>query len=224
MRFRYYAAYLDSHRGQFSHVLWTDFVDAYFQRDPFLDFHDDARRLAQTAAPAELLVFAEHDRLPISAPGFTQGWVAGCFGNEGLERMYAAAGRREIPVLCSSNVMGEVDAARDYLDAFLVQVDEAAANALGCIRPLGIDQGHHNYLIYSSMVGASARIRVAVAPYDAGPVYTAGVLAKLGVKIDRDAEGFVLRSDGHRAALVHQFNRFPELIDFVEALTAAVPD
>ncbi|KAJ1456016.1 hypothetical protein M885DRAFT_518410 [Pelagophyceae sp. CCMP2097] len=179
------------------------------------------------------MVFAEHDRMPVSleaskGSSWTQMWVRGCLKEQGLEKMYATAGTREISVLCSSNVMGEVDAARNFLDAILAQVDASSPNAVGCVQPLGtrvgIDQGHHNYLVYSSMVGASSRICVAIAPYDAGPVYTAGVLKNRKVKIERDAEGFVLRSDGRRAALVHQYNRFVELENFVARLSAKVPD
>ena len=55
-------------------------------------------------------------------------------------------------------------------------------------------------------------------PYDAGPVYSAGQVMHVPEDLKRDAEGYVLRSDGRRAALVHQYDRFEELIPFYQKM------
>ncbi len=56
--------------------------------------------------------------------------------------------------------------------------------------------------------------KFAVAPYDAGPAYTAGQVMHVPEDLKRDAAGYVLRADGRRAALVHQYDRHPVLSRF----------
>ena len=54
-----------------------------------------------------------------------------------------------------------------------------------------------------------------ITPYDRGPVYTAGrVGSHFMSDLKRDADGYVLRSDGKRAALLHQYDRCVELLPF----------
>ena len=202
-RFRYYLDYVRAHPG-YDLVLWSDFRDAFFQRNPFDDFRGDARG-------KDLLFFGEHTVRPLSATSgkglFTRAWVEGCYGKV-LTPDVTPEGA---PVLCSGNVMGTGAAVLAYLEAYLANVDAQDGRAnWHCWRDYGIDQGHHNYMAYVKY----PKHKFAVAPYDAGPAYTAGQVMHVPEDLKRDAAGYVLRADGRRAALVHQYDRHPVLSRF----------
>ena len=220
MRYVHYAQYLANHEGEFDVVLWSDFRDAVFQRNPFEDWVDDSQG-------KDLMFFAEHPGKPITASGHTRTWVQRCFGKEILDRI----GPRDdvkpgTPALCSSNTMGTYGAITKFLAMYLAQVTAAAARDLKeCFETGGIDQGHHNYIVYATLSTAGDLAEFAataplskpvvggtfvITPYDRGPVYTAGrVGSHFMSDLKRDADGYVLRSDGKRAALLHQYDRFP---------------
>ena len=202
-RFRYYLDYVRAHPG-YDLVLWSDFRDAFFQRNPFDDFFGDAQG-------KDLLFFGEHTVRPLSATSgrglFTRAWVEGCYGKV-LTPDVTPEGA---PVLCSGNVMGTGAAVLAYLEAYLANVDAQDGRAnWHCWRDYGIDQGHHNYMAYVKY----PKHKFAVAPYDAGPAYTAGQVMHVPEDLKRDAAGYVLRADGRRAALVHQYDRHPVLSRF----------
>ena len=222
-------------------MLWTDFRDVYFQRDPFLDFAADA-------AGADIVFFGEHLGKPLNDEGFTRAWVQACYGEDALDGLPVAS-----PVLCSSNVMGTGEAVLGYLQKYIRAVSRMAkANPKECVMVVGVDQGHHSHLVYKRL-GADpvARAHYAILPraarvpspvrraatprprararYDAGPVYTGGVAFKnFKADVVRDEDGFVLRSDGRRAALVHQYDRDDEgegnLYSFFPARAAALAE
>jgi len=208
IRYRLYAKYL-AERAPYDLVLWTDFLDVVFQRDPFPDFAADAKG-------RDLLFFAEHPGKPLNDEGFTRSWVESCYGAGALASLAPST-----PVLCSSNVMGTGAAVAAFLRKYADAVTDRARNGDPeyCVRVNGIDQGHHNYLVYVSSTSDGTFPDYAVAPYDAGPVYTAGMaLKQFPQDVAYDGDGYVLRRDGRRAALVHQFNRAGALIAFVDEL------
>ena len=220
MRYAHYAQYLANHEGEFDVVLWSDFRDAVFQRNPFEDWVDDSMG-------KDLMFFAEHPGKPITASGHTRTWVQMCFGKEILDRIGPRDDAKPgTPALCSSNTMGTYDAITEFLAMYLAQVTAAAARDLKeCFETGGIDQGHHNYIVYATLSTAGDLAEIAataplskpavagtfvITPYDRGPVYTAGrVGSHFMSDLKRDADGYVLRSDGKRAALLHQYDRFP---------------
>ncbi|KAH8071807.1 PAS domain-containing protein [Aureococcus anophagefferens] len=177
MRYAHYAQYLANHAGEFDVVLWSDFRDAVFQRNPFEDWVDDSMG-------KDLVFFAEHPGKPITAAGHTRSWVT-------------AAAARDFPA---------------------------------CVETGGIDQGHHNDIVYATLATAGDLAQIAataplskpavagtfvITPYDRGPVYTAGRVGSHFLSdLKRDADGYVLRSDGKRAALLHQYDRCVELLPF----------
>ena len=225
MRYAHYAQYLANHEGEFDVVLWSDFRDAVFQRNPFEDWVDDSMG-------KDLVFFAEHPGKPITAAGHTRSWVQGCFGTELLDRIGPQDDAKPgTPALCSSNTMGTYGAITEFLAMYLAQVTAAAARDFpACVETGGIDQGHHNFLVYGKLATAADLAEIAataplskpavagtfvITPYDRGPVYTAGRVGSHFLSdLKRDADGYVLRSDGRRAALLHQYDRCVELLPF----------
>ncbi|KAH8062047.1 hypothetical protein JL721_8766 [Aureococcus anophagefferens] len=225
MRYAHYAQYLANHEGEFDVVLWSDFRDAVFQRNPFEDWVDDSMG-------KDLVFFAEHPGKPITAAGHTRSWVQGCFGTELLDRIGPLDDAKPgTPALCSSNTMGTYDAITKFLAMYLAQVTAAAARDFpACVETGGIDQGHHNYIVYATLSTTADLAEIAataplsepavagtfvITPYDRGPVYTAGRVGSHFLSdLKRDADGYVLRSDGKRAALLHQYDRCVELLPF----------
>lgn len=71
----------------------------------------------------------------------------------------------------------------------------------------GTDQGAHNLIVYEGAVGA------AIMATETGPVCTVG----LAENVTMDADGMVLDQRGARCALVHQFDRWPDVEARVDA-------
>jgi len=200
VRYKHYAWFLDK-RDPYDVVLWSDFRDAFWQRNPFDDFAADGKGKG-------LVFFSEHPVKPLDKDGFSRGWVETCWGR-GVLDAHVPRGS-DTPCLCSGQAMGTGTALLGYLKRYLAAVDAQHRKVPHdkCVTTYGIDQGHHNYLVYTQLEKATFEIT----PWDAGPVATIGFLKHVPpAELRRDEAGFVLRRDGKRVAIVHQYDRISAL-------------
>jgi len=206
-RYRFYEHVLAA-RKPYDLVLWSDFRDTVWQRNPFDDFAADARG-------KDLVFFAEPAIKTLDETGYTRTWIEKCWGLEALDARVPRGSRTE--VLCSGNAMGTGPAVLAYVRRFLATVD-AQREARGdvCVQTPGIDQGHHNYLIRTLL----PKDQFTITPWDAGPVANIASLRHRPAWAKRDREGYVLRRDGRRVALLHQYDRLDELKSFAYKLVA----
>ena len=125
------------------------------------------------------------------------------------------------PTICSGATMGEQVALETYLRAMVNEFDETK------IRLMGADQGFHNYLYYSGKLTYAERIRsISVFDQGRGIVNNMGAMrtkelhqwgnGKMVVQAQGDNnEMTVLNWDGKPSPVVHQFDRFKTLGQYV---------
>ena len=122
------------------------------------------------------------------------------------------------PTICSGATMGEQIALETYLRAMVNEFDETE------IKLMGADQGFHNYLYYSGKLRNAQRIRsITVFDQGRGIVNNMGAMRTKelnewgnGKMVQEDGqEKTILNWDGKPSPVVHQFDRFKPLGDYV---------
>jgi hypothetical protein len=171
-------------------IMLSDFKDVFFQSNPF------TYRTYEWAPPvAQFVVFQEpYPNKVINRCVFNGGWVKECYGVEGLNRIGSNT------VSCSGVSIGTRDAVIIYVSLFhhiviFLQVNNINYNVIqsylitqqldprvrygrkttktnkGCIS-LGMDQGFHNWLVYSGQLEKYMDIKIY--QQGEGPVNTIG--------------------------------------------------
>jgi len=137
-------------------VMLSDFRDVLFQGNPF------TYRTWEWAPPvSQLVVFQEaYPNKVIYRCVFNGGWIENCYGAEGLRRVGSNT------VSCSGVSMGTRDAIVVYAHLITQQLDprvrygrNTTMTNKNCIS-LGMDQGFHNWLVYSGQLDKYMDIKV----------------------------------------------------------------
>ena len=180
VRFPLYYLYLAGKRDQYARIMLSDVRDVIFQRDPFdFEFAD------------ELCVFLEDDRQKMGECPYNSLWIRTGFGDNVLSEI-----GNEI-ASCSGVTIGSYEAIMEYLELMVDQMVRLKAH------PSGMDQGVHNYLLYTRQL-KNARVFHNLL----GPVFTMGKTVDLETSFDD--EGFVLNKDRSVAHVLHQYDRHIE--------------
>jgi hypothetical protein len=188
-RYAGFAACL-ARRAAAGRVLLTDVRDVVFQRDPF------------GAVPAgPLHLFLEHPAKPIGQCIWTSSWIRYRYGDAALPPVAAR------PIVCSGVVLGDAAAVLDYLRVVAAQLP-ATLRANNYMA--GYDQGVVNVLCHGGRFPAAT-----LHSYHATPVLHLGNAPAGAVACDERGE---VRNDaGVAVAMVHQYDRHPELAARVAA-------
>lgn len=120
---------------------------------------------------------------------------------------------------------------RRYLEKF---TEHVSGGVDGCLTN---DQGHHNWLVYSGEIddlnpktwpqgsdhvncffrvvghGQCSPSRLCVGN---GAINVIGLFPNVN-DVSRDSEGFVVQQDKSRSPIVHQYNRFREVVDWANS-------
>jgi hypothetical protein len=193
-------AYLEAHPEygrDGSWVLAVDARDSFFQRDPFA---------FPRGAGDELFVFYEGDgaRQLQNSP-WNLDVIQRCYDDATVQRVGASM------VSCSGSVMGSYRAMLEYLRLMEAEILETVKKP-GCNDAGGRDQGFHNVILAERKLEARG---VAVTGF-ANP--SSALVATLGDgQTFRDVMGRVLTERGEVVALVHQWDRRPEIKDIIDA-------
>ena len=141
-------------------------------------------------APQSLELFLESGHSTFGQPGFNRDWVIRLESREFVDRHAAATPS------CSGTVLGPASDLLAYLGAMRAEVSWRRI-------PLGNhDQGIHNALILKRRLPTAT-----VIPNGHGRVLTMGDMLEPAIS----DEGLVTAPDGSIPAIVHQYDRFPQL-------------
>ena len=198
-------------------IMLADFNDLLFQSNPF------TYKPEQWFPPvSQLAVFQESfPNKAIYRCPFNRGWVESCYGTEALNQIGLNT------VSCSGVSIGTRNAILAYTYLMNRQVDpkvrwggDPPKNANKKCLSLGIDQGFHNWLVYSGIL--SRIMDIAVFKQGEGPINTLGALypgEKALLKFNL-SEWRILRGEGNDkkfynwngdiSPVVHQFDRFEQ--------------
>lgn len=186
-RYVMYKLFVSKNAGRYARIFLTDVKDVVFQKRPF-DFDWHG---------ADICFFQEEATRTIADCTLNSKWIEMPFGASALS---AIANQ---PIICSGTTLGKTPAINSYLDAMLEYM--VAHN----ITQVGGDQGVHNQLVYSRGFPG-----MRLFANEDGPVLT---LAMRRPKITFDGNGNVTNTAGLTPNVVHQYDRFTEIIDRVNA-------
>lgn len=193
-----YIHYLDFLRSQahFSRILISDVRDVVFQRDPFELLPEEG-----------LAVSMEVPAYTLATEPYNAGWIRNLYGEEALARV------GDKPVSCSGVSYGERTAMEAYLEKM---TQEIMSMTYGAIRKTmgGYDQGIHNVLLHTGQLVDAIRLTSL-----SSAVATVNGLEKDTLRFD--ARGMLINRDESDIAIVHQYDRVPELRDHYQTLANA---
>jgi hypothetical protein len=184
--------------ARYRRVWMIDVRDSFFQADPFAFVPPSA---------TSLHVFSGVESFPIKECGWNSGWINDCFGPAVL----ADVGSKGI--ICSGVSVGTVDAVTEYVrtmsDIITGTSSDHTRRFPQCERN-GVDQGVHNVLVHT---GALDHLHVRRWGQADGPV--ANMQARMAViscgKVQGRDSCTVKNKAGVAVAVVHQYDRYPEL-------------
>ncbi len=204
-----YAGYTETCK-KYHMCLATDFRDTFFQSDPFRDFPGDT----------DLILSGESRRIRIGkTPGrpycsprvtgrctcpYNEEWIQTCWGEH-----FASSLNESVPI-CSGVFVGTPQGFFDLQRLLLMEMKKSSKKRYCKAR----DQGHVNFLYYSNQFPRSFVMQ----PQGDGIVNTVGYIARTRHHLEKhlDSSGRVVNSDGSLSPVVHQYDRFPELVKLLD--------
>jgi len=213
-RYVFYEQVVEHYVEPNGQVFIADFRDTFFQRDPFEHFSDylgGAHLMAFEELDAEKLGFWDTEWIEktdnyTGDPGFsfTTHWVDSCFGLDEKTKGQT--------VLCSGTIGGTAFGMKDYLMRYLAKIQEMMiiGDEQACILTKGVDQGYHNFLIYSVDWQFAVKIEKnaeGVVNTMGRPCSRHGMQFPLDEGVTVDPLGFALNVDKSRSVVLHQYDR-----------------
>eukprot|EP00940_MAST-03C_sp_MAST-3C-sp2_P000018 g18.t1 len=173
----------------------TDFRDVFFQADPF----------KSVPSGYDLILSEEFKKVRIKTCPYNSGWIRSCWGPAFLNKIGDNA------PICSGTIMGTPAGFAALKTAMLTEMDKSSKKR-GCTAR---DQGHLNYLYFADAM----HVPTLVEPRGTGIVNTVGYITpRSTIGEYMNADGLVKNEDGSTSAVVHQYDRFPELSALLKTL------
>ncbi len=183
-RYSYYLQYLKTSGKGCQRVILADVRDVVFQADPFAAL--DGVELGFALEP-------EHYRYGTGTPD--DGWLKKLYGEDEWRKL---EGKR---TSCCGTLFGTRAAMIGYLEIMCAELARLGPRIMGYH---GFDQGAHNWLWHAGRFGQPTLFE-----NFAGPVLTMGTAKPEELTFDSDDR--LLNRDGSVIAVVHQFDRHPEV-------------
>lgn len=174
----------------YNRIWLTDVRDTYFQTDPFMAFNPNV---------PSFNVFTGVESMSIKQCGWNSGWVKDCFAGSVLDQIGSEN------IICSGVSVGTTDIVLKYVEMMrniLMGLHKAYGleNKFPTCERNGVDQGVHNVLVHTKKIPKMKK-------WD-----SSGPVANMQAKQATITKGFkVLNSKGEEYAVVHQYDRFPDL-------------
>ncbi len=178
-------------RAQYARVWMADVRDSYFQLDPFAMLP-----LGQSG----FLTFKGVEDKKIRECGWNGKWIEDCFAKSTYDRV------ADNMIICSGVSMGDTDSVYAYLGMMdrIISNTGPESQILGSKFPAcernGVDQGVHNVLVHKKLIPN-------MITYD----HQKGPVANLQAKMSSVRGMGVFNKQNKKVAVVHQYDRFPEL-------------
>lgn len=212
-------------------VMIADFTDSFFQSNPFL-YHTNEWK----SPKVDLVVFQEaYPNKVIYRCSFNSGWIEMCYTREDYEAIKSntvscsgiSMGTSEGILMYSFLLTEQLKPNVRYGNAYLINA-EANANASTinmtrrhelCHSALGVDQGYHNYLVYSGQL--STYLNVKIYQQGEGPANSIGgffgmsninqmnlTLREMKILRGDETKAAFYNFNGEVSPIVHQYDRF----------------
>ena len=184
-RWKIYADFLSDNRDKYNMVITADVRDVIFQQDLF--------KLCDDSKP--FLGIALEDGL-IGENGTNTKWIIDAYGNEIYQEL------KDETIICVGTVWGKAEEFLKYS-----QIMSDILNSEWAARRNVIEQAVGNYIIYHDKMFADV---LSPSTNADGPVMTIGLTDTKD--IHTDSAGNVLNGKDQIAAVVHQYDRKPNIV------------
>jgi len=147
--------------------------------------------------------FLEDGRKSLSTCEYNANWLGVAYGEEALRQLGS------LPIACSGTTLGSRTAIEAYLDAMTAGIEVISERTPGITQVLHpVDQAVHNYVVRLGLPATPA-----FHTNEDGPVLTLYHVPPDEVLID--AEGNVRNRAGDMPSVLHQYDRHPRLVTWV---------
>lgn len=189
IRMRLFNAFLKEHIHEYKSVLISDCRDVFFQGNPFLDMDIDM--------PQEGRIKFSSEGISIVDSGGNPYWLTRFVGNEDWKEQF---GNREVlngGVYCGT--------ANEIIRYHQLLIDMMPGDQFW-----GVDQAAMNYVVYNVL---SEKMDIIYSDPNTGDLISI-FNNRSACKLEND---YVVNKDGNVPSVVHQYDRVPSLVDFVNA-------
>jgi hypothetical protein len=168
-------------------VFFTDVNDVIFQEDIFLRMNG-----------SKVVAFEEYEGVKLGKDANNAGWIEAGYGEEVLDKIYDAT------IYCSGTILAAKDICFAFLSDFILEL----INGRKPVEMIGFDQGIYNYL-----VSHEKKSYFRSSP-NAALVFTAATQPESDIII-KDGH-ITLKELAQAPAVIHQYNRHKNLMEFIE--------
>ena len=188
-RWKIFADFLDEHGDDYEQIFITDTRDVIFQGDIFAGFKSYQNYLCYVT---------ENDDIRGSKSGTKQNydWIVGCFGKAEADKLL------DKKIICSGTVLATADAIKIFCRSMWEILEHKTADVF--------DQATMNYLVWDNRLPIENLIESDV---ESGAILTLALVTVFGFSGDK-----ILHVSENCPAVVHQYDRHEELIQFVDKI------
>jgi hypothetical protein len=148
--------------------------------------------------PDQIYVAMENPDIPVGACPWTSQWLLAGYPPEVLERL------KDKDLSCAGTTLARVPHMMRYLDLMLAEI-AGMKNAFTCA-----DQAAHNLLLHDGKLDPVQKLR-----NFEGPILTVGSEPRYELSANNE----LVNRDGSRIAIIHQYDRHPQLLRLFEKRT-----
>lgn len=186
--------------AQYDLCLATDFRDVFFQSNPF----DQALPVPWGGDDGYQLILAqEFASMRIRDCPYNRKWLESCWGSEWLQKVWNSG------IICSGTIMGTSKGFLMLSELMSTELAKSQRKGSSCKAR---DQGHLNYLYLSGQLNDH---NVFVEKQGTGIMNTVGYIPAQNLHTHMNGDHFFINFDGSKSAVVHQYDRHPEFVQFV---------
>jgi len=188
------------HIYNYRHFLYYDYLlkrGAAFRNVLITDVKDVVFQRSPFDFPVEdrIHVAMENPDIPVGACPWTSRWILAGYSREMLDRV------KDAGMSCAGTTLAPVPRMKRYLALMLAEI-AVMKDAYECA-----DQAAHNLLLYDGKLEPTKRLR-----NFEGPILTVGSEPRYAL----DENDELVNRDGSVIAVVHQYDRHPELVRIFE--------
>lgn len=194
VRYKIYEDYLSNKLDKYNMVLHVDVRDTYFQKDVFKFYKNKKHFIGLALEDGNL------------TDKFSRNWIKGQYGNVIYEEL------KNKTIICSGTIWGTVDNFFKMVKFIWKEIEKKSSYSHTIL-----DQSSENYLIYHKNMFNDCKI---TSDIYSGPVMTVG-LSKFNFSYD--SEDNLLNLKGDIAAVIHQYDRKPKMVEIVKKKFIDIP-
>lgn len=180
----YFAKKFITDNLQFENIFLTDIRDVFFQENPFKSLLNEKLQVA-----VEDILIQDNE--------YNSNWILALMGEDYYLKI------KDKNVLCSGTILGERNIILRYLDFVTNLINEKGVHLDTGKNVFIIDQGAFIVFCYTfpELINMHSNKN--------GKIFTMGYMSKMILSSD----GKILNDDGKLYSIIHQYDRYPFLID-----------